>query len=62
MANRIPRNAKKLYVTYMNTYSDMIAEKNKYGEWIGTDKEGKRWSLLVGLLRNSNFCNVTVIE
>lgn len=63
MTNKISRNAKKLYVTFnTNTYNDMIVEKNEYGEWIGTDTDGKKWSLLISLLRNGDFCKVTVIK
>ena len=63
MANRIPRNAKKLFVTFKaNSHSDISVEKNKYGEWIGTDQNGKKWCLLVSLLRNSDYCSVTVME
>lgn len=63
MTNRIPRNAKKLYVTFnTNAHSDMVVEKNEYGEWIGTDTNGKKWLFLVGLLRNGDYCKVTVVE
>ena len=65
MANRIPRNAKKLYVTFKtntNAHSDMTVVKNEYGEWIGTDQKGKQWLFLVSLLRNSDYCGVTIIE
>lgn len=63
MANRIPRNVKKLYVTFnANAHSDMIVVKNEYGEWIGTDQKGKQWLFLVSLLRNSDYCGVTIIK
>ena len=63
MANRIPRNAKKLYVTFKTgAHSDMTVEKDEYGYWIGTDQEGKQWELLVGILRNCDYCTVTVVE
>lgn len=63
MANRIPRNAKKLFVTFKaNSHSGMSVEKNKYGEWVGTDQSGKKWCFLVSLLRNSDYCSVTVMN
>ena len=63
MANRIPRNATKLDVTYkVGDYGHMVVEKNKFGEWIGTDNNGKRWSIFVGHLRNSDIMDVEVVE
>ena len=61
MGNRIPRNAKKLEVEFITRdYSKMIAEKDEFG-WHGTDEEGKNWNLLVGILRNENFCKIKVL-
>jgi len=66
MANRIPRAATKLDVTFLVTTSageentQMIAEKNE-NKWIGTDKNGKKYHLFLSHLRNENICKVTVI-
>ena len=63
MANRIPHNAKVLDVTYkVGDYGHMVVEKNEFGEWIGTDDNGKRWSIFASHLRNSDIMDVEVIE
>lgn len=65
MANRIPRNASKLHVTFLTNTSagksglTMTAEKTERG-WIGND--GKReWHLFPEHLRNENLCKIKVI-
>lgn len=65
--NRIPRKATKLDVTFLikgNPGEDhMIAVKDPYRSgWIGTDDNGKRWSLFTSHLRDSNICTFTVLE
>lgn len=66
MANRIPRNAKKLECT---TLVDTIAckegttykaEKTENG-WIA-NINGKVYSLFLAFLRDSNCCNIKIIK
>lgn len=60
--NRIPRNAKKLDVTFLvGDYAHMIATKDERG-WHGVDDNGKEWALFVSHLRNSDVCKIAVIE
>lgn len=60
--NRIPRNAKKLDVTFLVCdYGHMIATKDERG-WHGVDDNGKWWWLFVSHLRNSDICKIAVIE
>ena len=65
--NRIPRNATKLDVEFLIDVSSskagehMTAEKTLYDGWVGKDKNGKKWSLFLGMLRNENVCKITVM-
>ena len=65
MANRIPRNARKLEVEFLTDTSAgdkgliMMAEKTDRG-WIGKHN-GKDWCLFVSHLRDDNACKIKVV-
>ena len=65
MANRIPRSAKKLDLTIIagsRRGEHYVVEKDKYGYWIGTDDYGRRGTMLVGWMRNSDIAQLRVVE
>ena len=62
-AGRIPRNATKLYITFLRDTSASKAGYTaevvkKYDTWIYTDENGHPWRVLPSLLRNSDFIHI----
>lgn len=66
--NRIPRKAKKLYITWLidttahKTGEHATVEKNDSGQWIETAESGKTYLVFVSMLRNGNVIQVDGIE
>ena len=62
MANRIPRKAKVLDVNFkIDGYDHMVVTKDDQG-WHGVDDNGKRYYVFASHLRNSDICDIKVLE
>lgn len=66
MGNVIPRKATRLKVdfkantSHFNNGDSIIISKTDRG-WIGEDNKGNSFRFLVGLLRNENYCSLSVL-
>lgn len=66
--NRIPRKAKKIYITWLidttghKTGDRATVEKDDNGQWIETTESGKTYLVFVSMLRNRDVIQVDGIE
>lgn len=65
--NRIPRNAKKIYITWLiDTSTTRTGDRDTVeridNKWIGTSATGATYSMPVSILRNANVVQVDQIE
>ena len=66
--NRIPRNARKIFVTWLidttgNKAGDSATvEKDDRGQWIETTASGERYAVPVSMLRNADIIRIEKIE
>ena len=65
--NRIPRNAKKIYITWkVDTSATRTGDRDTVekidNKWIGTSATGATYSMPVSILRNANVVQVDQIE
>ena len=65
--NRIPRNAKKIYITWLiDTSATRTGDRDTVeridNKWIGTSATGATYSMPVSILRNANVVQVDQIE
>lgn len=66
-AGRIPRNATRLYITFLRDTTASRAGESVMvykidGAWIYTSKTGGRWRLTAALLRNDDFIQINGTE
>ena len=67
-SNRIPRNARKIFVTWLidttgNKAGDAATvEKDDRGQWIETTASGERYAVPVSMLRNADIIRIEKIE
>ena len=66
--NRIPRNARRIFVKWLidttgNKAGDAATvEKDDRGQWIETTASGKRYAVAVSILRNADIIRIEKIE
>lgn len=67
-SNRIPRNARRIFVTWLiettgNKAGDAATvEKDDRGQWIETTASGERYAVAVSMLRNADIIRIERIE
>jgi hypothetical protein len=67
-SNRIPRNARRIFVTWLidttgNKAGDAATvEKDDRGQWIETTASGERYAVPVSMLRNADIIRIEKIE
>jgi hypothetical protein len=67
-SNRIPRNARRIFVTWLidttgnNAGDAATVEKDDRGQWIETTASGKSYAVFVSMLRNADIIRIDRIE